>query len=360
MCNLYSVTKRHSAICDLFAVTHDRTGNLPPIPAIVPDQMAPIVRIGADGERELVTARWGMPGPPHLAGQPVRNIRNVRSPHWRRWLGKGSRCIVPATSFCEYADTKPRKTPIWFALAEDRPLFAFAGLWIPCCGMRGPKSAPVEGDHDLFGFLTTEANAIVALAVPVLVMAASFFMLNRGLGLHKSAPFAAAPDSPIARPSKDNVLVGQAGAGSPRAAGPTGVETLRSVERPASIGSALPPAGGPAGADPEVSTGGIVQAPKAEPPLSGGPNPGLTSHWRHKPGPAATADAAGSEEPPPPGAPNPASVSTAAESDKGPTSRGPVDLGPTATAETAGSREPPPLARQIRHQSLPLRSRTKV
>ena len=54
---------------------------------------------------------------------------------------------VPATSFCEYADTKPRKTPIWFALAEHRPLFAFAGLWTSWRGMRGPKSAPVEGDH---------------------------------------------------------------------------------------------------------------------------------------------------------------------------------------------------------------------
>jgi putative SOS response-associated peptidase YedK len=29
-----------------------------------------------------------------------------------------NRCIVPATSFCEYADTKPRETPAWFALAE--------------------------------------------------------------------------------------------------------------------------------------------------------------------------------------------------------------------------------------------------
>jgi putative SOS response-associated peptidase YedK len=26
------------------------------------------------------------------------------------------------------ADTNPRKTPTWFALSEDRPLFAFAGL----------------------------------------------------------------------------------------------------------------------------------------------------------------------------------------------------------------------------------------
>jgi putative SOS response-associated peptidase YedK len=28
--------------------------------------------------------------------------------------------------------------------------------------VRGPKSAPVEGQHELFGFLTTEANAVIA------------------------------------------------------------------------------------------------------------------------------------------------------------------------------------------------------
>ncbi len=162
MCNLYSVTKGQSAIRDLFAVKHDRAGNLPPMPSVFPDQMAPIVRVGADGERELAMARWGMPGPPQYGGQPVTNIRNLGSPHWRGWLGKRNRCIVPATSFCEYLDTKPRKTPIWFALSEDRPLFAFAGLWTPWRGVRGSKSAPVEGDHELFGFLTTEANAIVA------------------------------------------------------------------------------------------------------------------------------------------------------------------------------------------------------
>ncbi len=166
MCNLYSVTKGQSAIRDLFRAANDRAGNLPPLPAIFPDQHAPIVRVAADGERELVVARWGMPGPPQFGGQPVTNIRNVKSQHWRRWLGTGSRCIVPATSFCEYADTKPKKTPIWFALGEDRPLFAFAGLWTSWRGVRGPKSAPVEGDHELFGFLTTEANAIVAPVHP--------------------------------------------------------------------------------------------------------------------------------------------------------------------------------------------------
>jgi len=75
MCNLYSVTKGRSGIRGLFAVKHDRAGNLPPMPAIFPDQTAPIVRVGANGERELVMARWGMPGPPQFGGQPVTNIR---------------------------------------------------------------------------------------------------------------------------------------------------------------------------------------------------------------------------------------------------------------------------------------------
>ena len=106
MCNLYSLTKGQAAIRDWFRATHDRTGNLPLFPGIFPDQMAPIVRNGADGEREVVMARWGMPGPPQFGGAPITNIRNVGSPHWRGWLGNRNRCIVPATSFCEYADTK--------------------------------------------------------------------------------------------------------------------------------------------------------------------------------------------------------------------------------------------------------------
>ena len=88
MCNLYSLTKGQAAIRDWFRAKHDRTGNLPLFPGIFPDQFAPIVRVGADGERELVMARWGMPAPPQFGGQPVTNIRNVKSPHWRGWLGE--------------------------------------------------------------------------------------------------------------------------------------------------------------------------------------------------------------------------------------------------------------------------------
>jgi putative SOS response-associated peptidase YedK len=122
MCNLYSLTKGQAAIRDLFRAKYDRTGNLPLFPSVFPDQMAPIVRTAPDGERELVTTRWGMPGPLQFGGQPVTNIRNLNRPHWREWLDGDRRFFVPATSLCEYVGTKPRKTPTWFTLSEDRPL----------------------------------------------------------------------------------------------------------------------------------------------------------------------------------------------------------------------------------------------
>ena len=57
---------------------------------------------------------------------------------------------------------------------EVRPLFAFAGIWRPWTGVRGPKrEEPVEEEHRLSAFLTTEANGIVGpvhpKAMPVLL-----------------------------------------------------------------------------------------------------------------------------------------------------------------------------------------------
>ena len=136
-------------------------GNLPPLPGVFPDMLAPVVRTTAAGERELTMMRWGMPGPPQFGGAPVTNIRNTNSPHWRGWLKPENRCLVPATSFCEWEETRPKKTPTWFALDESRPLFAFAGIWTTWRGVRGTKANPIEGEHQVYGFLTTDANAVV-------------------------------------------------------------------------------------------------------------------------------------------------------------------------------------------------------
>jgi hypothetical protein len=63
MCNLYSAYSTQATMRKTFGVTRDNAGNLPPLPGIFPDQMAPIVRM-ADGERELLQMRWGFPPSP--------------------------------------------------------------------------------------------------------------------------------------------------------------------------------------------------------------------------------------------------------------------------------------------------------
>lgn len=176
MCNLYSLTTSQQAIRELARVMRDATGNLPPLPGIFPDQMAPVVRIARDGdERELAMLRWGFPPVAKPGARPITNVRNLGSSYWRGWLKPEFRCVVPASSFCEY-DEKHAKRPTWFALAEDRPLFAFAGSWRPWTGTRGTKAHPVEGEHLLYAFLTTEANAVVKpvhpKAMPVILRSA--------------------------------------------------------------------------------------------------------------------------------------------------------------------------------------------
>ena len=158
MCNLYSITSSQAAIRQLARAFRDLTGNLPPMPAVYPDMVPPIVRTAPNGDRELVTMRWGFPPPPQLGSKaPATNVRNTNSTWWKPWLMAGHRCLVPVTSFCEWADTQPKVT-YWFALDENRPLFFFAGIWRAFVGERKGE----VGDHLLFSFLTTAANATVA------------------------------------------------------------------------------------------------------------------------------------------------------------------------------------------------------
>jgi putative SOS response-associated peptidase YedK len=170
MCNLYSVTKGQAAIIAAARAMRDRTGNMPPLPGIFPDYPAPIVRNTPEG-RELAMARWGMPSPVFaLQGKKtdpgVTNVRNVKSPHWRRWLGVESRCVVPFTSFAE-PDPQPdgSRPPAWFAIDDTRPLAFFAGIWTP--GWKSVRKLK-EGEvtADLFAFLTTEPNAEVGALHP--------------------------------------------------------------------------------------------------------------------------------------------------------------------------------------------------
>ena len=170
MCNLYAATTSQQAIRELARAMRDVAGNLPPLPGIFPDSTAPIMRIAADGVRELAKARWGMPSPAFtLQGKKVdrgiTNVRNTASPHWRRWLGPANRCLIPFTSFSEIgAGPFGKPEPVWFARTADRPLAFFAGIWTRWTSTR--KLAEGVVTCDVFAFLTTEPNAEVGAVHP--------------------------------------------------------------------------------------------------------------------------------------------------------------------------------------------------
>ncbi len=164
MCNLYSLTTSRQALIRLFKVSHNRAVAFEALPAIFPGRSAPVIRLAADGERELTGMSWGFVLPQQ--GKAPKRVTNVRddkartSQFWSESFLK-RRCLVPATSFAEPREVTPA-TWHWFALKGDepRPIFAFAGVWKR---WKGPikKDGPLV-EIDTFSFMTTAPNALVS------------------------------------------------------------------------------------------------------------------------------------------------------------------------------------------------------
>ncbi len=165
MCNLYSQLKPREAMRDLFGVSDNRAAAFAPMPAIFPANDAPVVRATEDGDREIVLSSWGFPL--LMKGKAPKRVTNMRddkltSPFWADSFRR-RRCLVPVTSFAEPKGRRPA-TWHWFALDEDRPLFAFAGAWRR---YQGPLSAHGESvSVDVHAFMTTMPNPLVATVHP--------------------------------------------------------------------------------------------------------------------------------------------------------------------------------------------------
>lgn len=125
---------------DHFGVSEDRDrlGNQEPLDAIWPAYPAPVVRLDKNGERELTVMKWGFiyrarspKTKKLLAPKAVNNARDdkLKGTFWNASF-RDRRCLVPATSFCEAKGRNPASY-YWFGMKgdEDRPPFAFAGLW---------------------------------------------------------------------------------------------------------------------------------------------------------------------------------------------------------------------------------------
>lgn len=205
MCNLYKIRSGPQAILDIARAMNSSAGNLAP-GDIYPDYLAPIVRHGLDGERELALSRWGMPSskkalfdaatkradklrakgkdvdfPRLLETEPdsgTTNVRNTTSSHWKPWLGPANRCLVPFTAFSEPGrDIEGRYRPIWFRLAGDdpEPLAFFAGVHTRAWTSVRKIKTGME-TNDLFAFLTTEPSepvrSVHPKAMPVILTTA--------------------------------------------------------------------------------------------------------------------------------------------------------------------------------------------
>lgn len=192
MCNLYNITTNQLAILQATRAMIDSLGNLEPSLDIYPDYKAPIIRNTPAG-REAAMVRWGLPSSKQALYQAAAkradklrakgkevdfdellklepdggttNVRNTSSKHWTRWLGVENRCVVPFTRFAEpdpASKAEGGRTPnAWFAADETQPLLFFAGIWVPRWeSVRKIKEGLIS--TDLFGFLTTEPNGVVA------------------------------------------------------------------------------------------------------------------------------------------------------------------------------------------------------
>lgn len=222
MCNLYTLegdifgwAEAHERFLgtalQLPAGAADGTSNIDLTwkPQVYPDYRAPIVRRAADGAHEVAFARWGMPSSKQalfqaagkradglrakgktvtdadfaelLRMEPDKGTTNIRNTtgktgkvnkHWEPYLGVETRCLVPLTAFAEPDQVGGSRENVWFALGEDRPLAYFAGVHTTDHGCVRKIRTGWE-TCDLYGFLTTEANAEVGAvhdkAMPVIL-----------------------------------------------------------------------------------------------------------------------------------------------------------------------------------------------
>ncbi len=109
--------------------------NLRPRYNIAPTTPVDVVRLDAEGRRELVSMRWGLvpffwkkglkevPATFNARAETVHEKPMFRDAFRRR------RCIIPASGFFEWTGEKSDRQPHFFSAADGSPVLAFAGLW---------------------------------------------------------------------------------------------------------------------------------------------------------------------------------------------------------------------------------------
>ncbi len=162
MCGRYELHSNPAAIALAFGLA--QPPDVAPRYNIAPTDDVPIVRIGNDGERELVRMRWGLV--PRWAKDPSIGARMINArgetlaeKQSFRTGYRRHRCLLPADGFYEWrpaahgAGSGERRQPQHIGMA-DGALFGLAGIY--------ERWLSEEGEVlDSCAIVTTEANALL-------------------------------------------------------------------------------------------------------------------------------------------------------------------------------------------------------
>ena len=102
---------------------------------VAPTTMVDVVRLDAEGRREIVAMRWGLV--PFFWKKTIKEVpatfnaraETVHEKPMFRDAFKRRRCIIPASGFFEWTDEPDGKQPHFFSAADGAPILGFAGLW---------------------------------------------------------------------------------------------------------------------------------------------------------------------------------------------------------------------------------------
>jgi putative SOS response-associated peptidase YedK len=164
MCGRYELHSNPAAIALAFGLAHPP--DVHPRYNIAPTTDVPIVRVNAEGHRELVRMRWGLV--PRWAKDPSIGVRMINArgetiaekPSFRTAYRR-HRCLLPADGFYEWMSLPggaaegepPRRQPQRIGMA-DGSLFGFAGLY--------ERWRSEDGDVlDSCTIVTTDANSLL-------------------------------------------------------------------------------------------------------------------------------------------------------------------------------------------------------
>ena len=158
MCGRFAFYSPAEAAAALFGVSASLA--VEPRYNIAPTQNVAAIRNDPQGERELVTLRWGLV--PFWAKDPSIGNRMINAraetvaekPSYRSAY-RHRRCIVLADGFYEWLRRSDGKTPFFISLASGQP-FALAGLWENWTDKETGESLQTTT------LITTEANDFMA------------------------------------------------------------------------------------------------------------------------------------------------------------------------------------------------------